>query len=249
MVFLTFCSVLQCVNIFEVWLQWDIIIINGLMYEDVQLVLCLYTGECEIGGLDLVFLLDASGSIGEDNFVAMKQLVKNIASSLTIGPENTRVAVIVFESGVRLEFNLNSYTNINSLSQAIDNIFYDSGGTSTHLALQLLRESAVSELLGVRPSTDTTHIAIVITDGQSNSPTATAEEARKVHTDTDFTVFAVGIGSGIGSDELTTIASRDDYVILATSFTTQEFQRLEADIRAETCTGTCVFWLYLSINI
>ena len=213
------------------------------MYEDVQLFLCSYTGECEIGGLDLVFLLDSSGSIGSDNFVAMKQLVKNIASSLTIGPENTRVAVIVFESDVRLEFNLNTYTNINSLSQAIDNIFYDAGGTSTHLALQLLRNSIISEVLGVRPSTDSeiTQVAIVITDGQSNNPTATAEEARKVHTDTDFTVFAVGIGSGIGLEELRTIASRDDYVILATSFTTQEFQRLEADIRAETCTGTCVF--------
>ena len=217
------------------------------------MIIFMYVTGCQtetVGGLDMVFILDASGSIGASNFGLMKRSVISIVSSLRIGPDNTRVAVIVFESTVRLEFNLNTYTNLNSLIQAIQGIVFTDGGTNTHLALRLLREATLSELLGVRPSSETTKVAIVITDGDSNRPTLTAEEAENVHSETDFIVFAVGVGAGVGAAELRAIASSDDFVIQVSGFTAQEFQSLEADIQMETCTGMCIHTFYvLCINI
>lgn len=207
-----------------------------------------------VGGLDLVFVLDASGSIGSIDFEKMKDSVINIVSSLTIGPENTRLAIIVFETEVNLIFNLNAHTNNISLIEAIGNITFTSGGTNTHLALRLLRESTVSELLGVRPGSQSTKVAIVITDGRSNSPTLTKEEADKVRMETDFLVFAVGVGGGVGLTELTNIAGSSDFVIQLGGFTPTELQNLETDIQMETCRSTYIYvrmyeYMYLHMYI
>ena len=56
----------------------------------------------------MVFALDTSGSIGSENFNNAKRSIENIVSSLKIGPNNTRVAVIIYSTDVRLLFNLNT---------------------------------------------------------------------------------------------------------------------------------------------
>jgi len=199
-----------------------------------------YTEECPTqvtGGFDLVFILDSSGSIAQPDFINMTKTVINIVSSLTIGPNNTRVAVIVFDTDARLVFNFNAHTNINSLTQAITNIEYTAGSTNTHLALQLLRENVLSEVLGARPNFQTTKVAIVITDGWSNNANKTKQEAEKLHMQTDYLVFAVGVGSGIGLAELTTIASSSEFVIQISNFGPEELQSLEDNIEMEACRG------------
>ena len=185
----------------------------------------------------MVFILDASGSIGKVNFESMKQSVINIVSSLTIGPENTRVAVIVYDDNVSLIFNLNSHMTNDSLIDAIENIQYTGGGTNTHLALQLLREATISELLGVRPNSESVKVAIVITDGRSANVSLTRDEAERLHMETDFLVIAVGIGDRIGLDELTNISGSGNSVIQLNNFGPKELQNLEASIRMETCLG------------
>lgn len=209
---------------------------------------CMSTDECQaqvVGGLDVVFVLDASASIRLTNFENMKRSVINIVSSLTIGPENTRVAVIVFDNNVSLIFNLNSHTTNDSLIEAIENIQYNGGGTNTHLALQLLRESTISELLGVRPGSESTKVAIVITDGRSSNETLTREEAERLHMETDFLVIAVGIGGNIGLNELTNIAGNDNSVIHLESFEAEQLRNLEANIQMETCLGM----LYVTVGM
>ena len=211
-----------------------------MKYVITSMYMCIFTDECQVqvvGGLDMVFILDASGSIGEANFESMKQSVINIVSSLTIGPENTRVAVIVYDNNVSLIFNLNSHMTNDSLIDAIENIQYTGGGTNTHLALRLLREATISELLGVRPSSESVKVAIVITDGRSSDVSSTREEAERLHMETDFMVIAVGIGDQIGLDELTNISGSGDSVIQLNNFGPKELQNLEASIQMETCLG------------
>lgn len=50
------------------------------------------------GPLDLVFLVDASSSIGESNFRSELKFVKKIMSDITVDYNHTRVAVITFGS-------------------------------------------------------------------------------------------------------------------------------------------------------
>lgn len=50
------------------------------------------------GALDLVFLVDASSSIGESNFRSELKFVKKIMSDVTVDYNHTRVAIVTFGS-------------------------------------------------------------------------------------------------------------------------------------------------------
>ena len=192
----------------------------------------------QIGGLDIIFVLDASGSIGPSNFARVKGTVEDITSALTIGPDKTRVAVMVFSTPANLIFNLNSYTEKDSLIEAIRNIEYTDGGTNTALALAVLRESAFSEILGVRHENESTRVAVVITDGHSNDADATRREAELLRTSAKFRIYAIGIGGGIGVGELISIAGNNNTVIQVQDFRIEELEGLEREIIREACRGT-----------
>ena len=68
--------------------------------------------------LDLGFMLENSGRLnGEDNFKRIKSLVKNITDYFMLGPDETRVSVMSFET--------DSVINI-SFSQSLDKLRFDS---------------------------------------------------------------------------------------------------------------------------
>ena len=184
-----------------------------------------------------MFVLDASGSIGSNNFESMKSTVVNIVNSLAIGQDKTRVAVVRFSSDATLMFNLNSYTQKSTLIQAIRGIEYTSGGTNTAQALALLREAIFSEVLGVRSDFEATKVAIVITDGHSNNAAETKKQADLLRDDENFLIYAIGIGSGVGITELNNIAGTSNSVIQLQDFKVTELQRLEKTILEDACSG------------
>lgn len=89
--------------------------------------------------LDIVFLLDMSGSIGSQHFRKMLEATIGISNSLTIGPFATQVGVDVFTTRVTTEICLKDHNNINTLRSAIRRIRYLSGMTNTFLGLGNLR--------------------------------------------------------------------------------------------------------------
>ena len=188
----------------------------------------------------MVFVLDASGSVGSVNFERMKQTIEDIVSQLTIAPNATRVAVVVFSGSASLIFNLNRYTDKPTLIEAIRDVQYTGGGTNTAAALALLRVDVFSEILGVRPVNESTRVAIVITDGHSNDPDATRREAEQLRSSAQFTVYAIGIGGGVGIQELITIAGSNNTVIQVENFRVEELQALERALTREACRCTYV---------
>lgn len=48
--------------------------------------------------LDIVFLIDASSSVGENNFKSELKFVKKILSDVTVDSNHTRVAIVTFSS-------------------------------------------------------------------------------------------------------------------------------------------------------
>ena len=221
---------------------------------------CFYAvEECEpqqIEGLDIVFVLDASGSIGANNFRSMIDTVVNIVNSLTIGPNKTRVAVVRFSTTASLLFNLNTYTQKSTLISAIRRIGYSRGFTDTAAALALLRSTVFSEVLGVRSDFDATKVAIVITDGRSNDPADTKTQADLLRADANFLIYAIGVGSGVGVDELNNIAGTSNTVIQLEDFRVTELQRLQERIVEDACLSMylylstlCKLYTYVCINV
>ena len=91
-------------------------------------------------GADVVFALDASGSIGFDNFQLMTQFVGMVIQSLDIdssadGPTISRVGLVTFSDSTVLQFNLDRYTTKAELLQAV-NVPYLTGSTNTEQAIR-----------------------------------------------------------------------------------------------------------------
>lgn len=75
--------------------------------------------ECQTRGIDLIFVLDSSGSVGASNFQNVRDFVANLVGQLEIGPDSTRVGLINFGSSATVEFSLNTHQGSSSLLQAI----------------------------------------------------------------------------------------------------------------------------------
>ncbi|KAL5009053.1 hypothetical protein ScPMuIL_014634 [Solemya velum] len=152
---------------------------------------------------DIVFVLDSSDSEGENNFRIQTDFVESFARQFAIGPNNIQFSLVTFSSVVNNIFWLNTYHGRHSLLAAIHNTSYVGAGTNTSAALQFVREESFTTAHGARPNA--THVAIVITDGRSADPTATAVEARLLHHTAE--VFSIGVGPAVDNAELQSIAS------------------------------------------
>ena len=190
-----------------------------------------------MSGIDLYFVLDSSGSVGASNFELMKTFAYNVVNGFDIGPEDTQVGVISFSSSARFHFHLNTYHNKASLLNAINSVSYTGGSTNTAAGLDLLRLQGYTSSSGGRPlSQAIPRVAVVVTDGVSNSPTATVAAANNVH-NAGIETFAVGVGSNVNNDELNAIASDPSFVSLLSGFDSSQFDNLQRVISSETCTG------------
>ena len=182
---------------------------------------------------DLVFVIDESGSIGSSRFQMIREFVGDIATELILQSPRSAVGVILFDDIARIQFNLRAHTSLSSLLSAINRLPYNGGGTDTAEALRLLLSSARNGALGIR--SDTSNVAIVITDGRSNSRSATLSAAAALHASNIFDVFAVGVG-GAGLTEIEAIASSPEFVFFSSSFTSFSLQQLQERIIAQLCT-------------
>ena len=130
---------------------------------------------CGIPCMDAVFVLDISISIrNDDNFNRIKEFVIGTLPiyALNVSAECTHVSVILFARNATIRFDLNEYTDVTSLTNAVNEIVYSEidkevrTGTNTPSALDLLRTASLDGRLGLRD--DFFHIAVVITDGRPN---------------------------------------------------------------------------------
>ena len=175
--------------------------------------------DCSQSKADIVFLLDSSGSVGEDNFVFLTSFIGDLISDLNIGPEFVQVGLVTYQTNVTNRFDLNRYGTKEEVLNATKQVPYSGGWTNTDLGLNHTLWHSFAEDHGARPFT--TQLLLVFTDGGSNHPSSTRLVADDVK-GSGVTIISVGVESGVDSPELFAIASREEYVFRATSFTDLE---------------------------
>ena len=174
--------------------------------------------------MDIVFMVDTSGSIRDDNighvdnFQLMLNFVKSAVQLLTISSQESLVGMIGFSNDAYLEFNVQEHTTISTLLKAIDSLYYYGETTNTASALELLLNSAQNGTMGLRPGIP--HIAILITDGSPNVREAeTVLFAERVRASNIFQMLlVVGISPQVDSNELEAIAGDPSNVFYSLSF-------------------------------
>ena len=165
-------------------------------------------------------MLDASTSVTENNFLVMKDFIKDFLFIADVDSGKARVGVIIYSTEDHVQFNLNTYRNKVALFEAIDYIPYRYGSTNTADALNTMRTQMYTAANGDRPGVP--NVAIVITDGVSNInsrrtiPEAEQARAEGIH------IYAIGIGL-TDTTELDGIASQP---ASENSFAVQEFSEL-----------------------
>ena len=181
---------------------------------------------------DVVFVVDTSGSIGSSNFQLIRDFIGDISTELIHNSPRSAVGVILFNGNAHIEFDLQAHINLSTLLPAINQLPYSGGSTSTHEALKLLLSSARDGRLGLRNSSS--NVAIIITDGRSNSPSETSSAAAELHASNIFDIYAVGV-SGANLAELQEISSSQEFVFFNMSFSDLALQSLQNSILDRLC--------------
>ncbi|XP_063230514.1 sushi, von Willebrand factor type A, EGF and pentraxin domain-containing protein 1-like [Bacillus rossius redtenbacheri] len=145
--------------------------------------------------VELVFLVDASSSVGEQNFASELRFVKKLLADFTVSVNDTRVAVITYASKDQVTVNVDHISAASEanhkcslLQEQLPSVRYSGGGTYTLGAL--LQAQAV--LAGARPTAR--RAVFLVTDGFSNGgdPRPAARRLR----DSGAAVFTFGVRSG-----------------------------------------------------
>uniref|UniRef100_A0A803Y877 Collagen alpha-1(XIV) chain n=1 Tax=Meleagris gallopavo TaxID=9103 RepID=A0A803Y877_MELGA len=158
---------------------------------------------CKAAKADLVFLVDGSWSIGDDNFNKIISFLYSTVGALDkIGPDGTQVAIIQFSDDPRTEFKLNAYKTKETLLEAIQRIAYKGGNTKTGKAIKHAREVLFTGEAGMRKGIP--KVLVVITDGRSQDDVN--KVSREMQLD-GFSFFAIGVADADYS-ELVNIGSK-----------------------------------------
>ncbi|RZF32333.1 hypothetical protein LSTR_LSTR001797 [Laodelphax striatellus] len=170
--------------------------------------------------LELVFLVDASSSVGQDNFASELKFVRKLLADFTISSNHTRVALVTFSSSDKVirrvdQISGSSLMHVKCELMHLD-IDYSGGGTYTLGAVLNAQELFSLARPGARC------VLFLVTDGFSNGgdprPVAASLRAAGV------VIFTFGISTG-NTDELVEMASTPSH---QHSFLLDSFSEFEA---------------------
>ena len=204
---------------------------------------------CSTVRLDVVFIIDDSGSVTMEGFRNMTNFIADVISMYTIGPNNIQVGVVRFSTTAdRRAIMLAEVPTRRELIQEVLLLSPVTGGvTRTDLGLQ----AAENELTSSRSRDNVAKVAILLTDNRSTDPAATRAAATNIR-NRGIEVFVIGIGPNVNVMELNEIATDldSDHVQLASSFSMSVLGMLTDTLSNRTCVGKQLFcYMYVCINI
>lgn len=157
-------------------------------------------------GIDLVFLIDQSGSINFNdpgNWNRSKDFIASLVSRLTFGPSDARVGLVRFSDSAQNDFFLNDFLDKQTAIDRIQALPYQGGVTNTAEALRIAREQQFTAANGDRVTVP--NVIIILTDGQSTSTNTLAEAT--ITKDEGISIFTIGVGTLVSVQELRDMSS------------------------------------------
>ena len=121
--------------------------------------------------IDIVFILDASGSVSSYNFNLTKYFLSQFVSGLDIDNDHIRAVFVTYASSVEERINLNIYSSRASFQPAISSLRYLAGSSNTSAALGYVRTEMLTSAAGDRSNVP--DVIVLLTGGQSDDRRAT----------------------------------------------------------------------------
>lgn len=165
--------------------------------------------------VDLIFVLDGSGSITSESFAQMKNFVAEFTKNFDVGNDanQMRIGIVQYSSDVNVQISLTGSLNNAIVEYEIRNMQQKQGFTFTGKGIDMaawLFSQQSTQRQGVLK------IMVTITDGASSDNGAFALAADKAKYQ-GIHMFSVGVGN-YNPVELNTIASLDEFVYTYNDF-------------------------------
>ncbi|KAM5172043.1 uncharacterized protein ACMZJ9_004893 [Mantella aurantiaca] len=166
---------------------------------------------------DVVFLIDESWSVGEDNFQIIKDFIRSMISAFqnteVFGKDGIRFGVAIYGDSTRMSIELSDYETPQEVLLALQSIVYKGGNTKTGDALGYMANRVFNPSISRE---DVPKIVVLLTDGKSGD--AVEENAQRLQ-DRGVTIFAIGIKHA-DRNELIKIASSpaEEHVIMVRDY-------------------------------
>lgn len=157
--------------------------------------------------IDLVFALDASGSVAQKGFDQIKTFTKSLIDGFQFGSRDTHVGIVTFSEVGKVQIGLTYTFDKTELFDKIDNLEYDGYRTNTNDALEVVRKDMFSLSGGTRQGVS--KVLILLTDGKCTlCGNKGVETSAKKLKDEGVTIFTIGVTDSINKEELTQISSQ-----------------------------------------
>ncbi|XP_048579524.1 collagen alpha-3(VI) chain isoform X2 [Nematostella vectensis] len=175
------------------------------------------TGRNPVKGLDadIIFLMDSSSGVSQNDFQLEKSFVKNVASAFDVSPGRSRAAVISYGDRPFAVAGLDSYRSVHELERLVANARFVGGTRRMDFAL----DAGQSILSQARPGHP--RIVLLLTSGRQSPdavPNALYNAARRLRDDELTSLFVVAIGNEPNKQELGRIVLTPDQVINVPEF-------------------------------
>ncbi|KAL7886996.1 hypothetical protein AOLI_G00047170 [Acnodon oligacanthus] len=186
---------------------------------------------CSANLADIVFLVDGSSSIGDEDFLKVKQFLHTFIEGLDVRSDKIRVGLVQFSNDPHQEILLGKYADKNELLEKVDELVYRKGGTETGKALSFLQNYYFTQAGGSRIGQNVPQIAVVITDGDSG------DDMKKPATELrnkGVLIFTIGVGK-VNTTELQSIANKPHRRFLINFSNYQELVKETASMMDRVC--------------
>ncbi|XP_046567540.1 serine-rich adhesin for platelets-like [Haliotis rubra] len=192
---------------------------------------------CQRTNLDLAFLVDASSSLAPEDFREAKRFAQNVVKNFKIGRNDVRIAFVTFSSGYKSQFDFNQYTNNDDVHKAIDQVLKSEGHTDTDQALDYASGTLFTNSSGSRVGSS--KVILLVTDGKSTVPKKTLPAAIRTR-NKGITVFAIGVGSDVDTEELRNLANKPQCTHVVTLAGYGDLSSLVGEIQEVSCKAPAV---------
>lgn len=151
--------------------------------------------------LDLIFILDSSGSL-RDQFQDEIDVIRRVIKHVTIGETATRVMLVQFSGTQHLEFNFNKFSSREDLLAALDVLRHVSGITRIGGAFEFTLEALKEPSNGLRDAS-VPKILYLLSDGRTHDYPKDWEMANAVRRSIpNIDIWAYGTGNYVAMTAL-----------------------------------------------
>uniref|UniRef100_A0A8C5KDP2 Collagen, type VI, alpha 6 n=1 Tax=Jaculus jaculus TaxID=51337 RepID=A0A8C5KDP2_JACJA len=204
--------------------------------DDLVLGICSPREECKrIEVLDVVFVIDSSGSIDDQEYSIMKEFMIGLVKKADVGRNRVRFGALKYADDPEVLFYLDDLGTKLEVMSVLQNDQPLGGNTYTAEALAF-SDHMFTEARGSRLHKGVPQVLIVITDGESHDAeklNATAGALR----DKGILVLAVGI-AGANQEELLAMAGSSDKYYFVETF--GGLRGIFSDVSASVCNSSKV---------